>query len=161
MKKIALVLAIALIAVQFIRPEKNISSKENTGKSSISSKYSVPENVNKILKVSCYDCHSNNTVYPTYANIQPLGWWINHHIEEGKHELNFDEFATYSIRKQYKKFDKMADEVKDGGMPLKSYTLIHKNAILSIEQKELLTNWAIAIKDSIEANYPADSLKKK
>ena len=49
----------------------------------------VPERVQGILKTSCYDCHSNRTVYPWYSKINLVGWWLNHHIEEGKGELNF------------------------------------------------------------------------
>ncbi len=161
MKKILVVVVIALIAIQFIRPTRNINTNPAINTKDISTKYNVPDSVKKILETSCYDCHSNNTVYPAYANIQPVGWWLNNHIEEGKEELNFNEFASYSIRRQYNKFGKIASEVKEDDMPLSSYTFIHKYAILSADQKNQLINWAVSLKDSIKANYPADSLKKR
>ena len=103
--------------------------------SDISKVYVVPDSVTQILKTSCYDCHSNNTVYPWYSKIQPVAWWLNDHIEEGKREINFSEFATYRIGRQYKKMDEIIKQVKEDEMPLSSYTLIHKNAILTQKSK--------------------------
>lgn len=102
-RTILIVLLIALIIIQFIRPKKNIS--EGIAANDISSKYAIPTDVNDILKVSCYDCHSNNTAYPWYWNIQPVMWFMNGHINEGKRHLNFSIFTTYAIAKQYKMFD--------------------------------------------------------
>lgn len=118
-RTILIVLLIALIIIQFIRPKKNIS--EGIAANDISSKYAIPTDVNDILKVSCYDCHSNNTAYPWYWNIQPVMWFMNGHINEGKRHLNFSIFTTYAIAKQYKMFDNINKEVKSGDMPLSSY----------------------------------------
>ncbi|CAN5328660.1 heme-binding domain-containing protein [soil metagenome] len=157
--KILILLLFLIIVIQFIRPEKNyhpvISANE------ISSNYAVPDSIRNILKTSCYDCHSNNTYYPWYNNIQPLAWWLNRHIEEGKRELNFDEFTTYRIRKQYIKLDQIIKLIKKDEMPLNSYTLIHKNAVLNEQQKGMIINWASQIRDLIKNSYPPDSLVKK
>ncbi|OBQ15136.1 MAG: cytochrome C, partial [Aphanizomenon flos-aquae LD13] len=85
-------------------------------------------------------------------------WWIGDHIKDGKHHLNFDEFSNYRIAKQYKKLDECIDELKEGGMPLDSYNLIHKDAVLTDTEKQALINWCAGIRDSIKAKYPADSL---
>ncbi|KAF0138126.1 MAG: hypothetical protein FD122_3866 [Stygiobacter sp.] len=114
-----------------------------------------------ILDVACNDCHSNTTGYPWYAEIQPIGWFLNNHIQEGKHYLNFSEFSSYKIRRQYKRFNQIRELVEKNEMPLSSYTLIHKDAILNQHQKELLFSWANAAYDSIEVHNPADSLKSK
>jgi hypothetical protein len=114
--------------------------------------------VHHILKPSCYDCHSNNTVYPWYSKIQPVAWWLNDHIVEGKKEINFSEFASYRIGRQFKKLDEIVKQVKQGEMPLSSYTLMHRNGNVTTEQKLTITNWATAISDAIKAKYPADSL---
>lgn len=160
-KKIGYILLAGLIIIQFFHPEKNINPTEAAALNDISKVYAVPENVHSILKTSCYDCHSNNTYYPWYNNIQPVAWWLNHHVEEGKRELNFNEFATYRIRRQYKKMEEVIDQLKEDEMPLSSYTLIHRDAKLSQDQKLVLSNWADAIRKDMESKYPPDSLKRK
>ncbi|MBK7121571.1 MAG: heme-binding domain-containing protein [Chitinophagaceae bacterium] len=159
LKRIFQVLLLAFIVIQFIRPEKNRA--EGISNNDISKKYTVPDDVQVILKTSCYDCHSNNTVYPWYAEIQPAAWWLDDHVKEGKKELNFSEFAGYNIRRQYTKLEEINKEVKEGEMPLDSYLWIHKNANLSDQQKLALTSWVTAIRDTMKANYPADSLTRK
>src|SRR6476659_8641049 len=105
LKRILIILLIIFVLIQFIRPEKNRS--EGKGPNDISTLYPVPDSVESILKVACYDCHSNNTRYPWYAEIQPVAWWLNGHIVDGKKDLNFSEFAKYRIRKQYIKFEQI------------------------------------------------------
>jgi len=159
-KPIALVLLAALIIIQFFKPERNLSSSETIAANDISKLYPVPQEVASILKTSCYDCHSNNTHYPWYSNFQPVAWWLADHVKEGKGELNFSEFASYRIGNQYRKLEKMNSEVKEGEMPLESYTFIHGDAKLNPAQKEKLMSWASEIRDSIKAHYPADSLQR-
>ncbi len=159
LKRTFQILLLVFIVIQFVRPAKNKS--DGIGSNDISKIYPVPENVQAILKSSCYDCHSNNTVYPWYANIQPVAWWLNSHIQDGKRQLNFSEFASYRIGKQYKKLDEVNKEVKDDGMPLDSYLWIHKYAKLDDQQKLALANWVTSVRDTIKANYPADSLVRK
>ena len=94
-----------------------------------------------ILQTSCFDCHSNYTNYPWYTNIQPIGWWLNHHVDEGKEELNFSEFESYSLKRKLHKLEEIKEMVEEGEMPLSSYTLIHGDTKLSPEQKEILYTW--------------------
>jgi hypothetical protein len=158
--KILLILLLTLfISIQFIRPEKNKSGGINTNH--ISTKYPVPDNIQTIFKVACYDCHSNNTEYPWYAEIQPIAWWLNDHIVYGKKGLNFSEFSTYRIHKQYRKLEEINELVKDNSMPLPSYTRLHRNALLNDDQKMAIAKWTSALRDSIEAHHPADSLVRK
>lgn len=152
-------LLLGFVIIQFFRPAKNKS--EGTSKNDISTLYTVPLDVQNILKTSCNDCHSNNTVYPWYAEIQPVSWWLNSHIEDGKKDLNFSEFATYRIRRQYKKLEEINELVKENEMPLDSYLWIHKDAKLSDQQKLTVANWVEAVRDSIRAKYPPDSLVRK
>ncbi len=158
-KKILKYLGIGLLAlfviIQFFHSSKNLS---NTMTNDISNKYPVPDTIKQLLKTACNDCHSNLTVYPWYAGIQPFEWWIQDHVDEGKRELNFNEFSNYRIFRQYHKLEKIKKEVEEGGMPLSSYTLIHKNAILSEAQQDLIKKWALSLHDTIKAHYPADSL---
>ncbi|GAB3504609.1 heme-binding domain-containing protein [Emticicia fontis] len=159
-KKILLGLGVILILIQFIRPEKNESNEKTHD---ISTKYAVPTNVNHLLAVACNDCHSNKTTYPWYSQIQPVAWWMNHHIEEGKGELNFSTFTSRPIAVQNHKFEEIIDEVDEKGMPLESYTALgfHKEANLSDEERKVIIDWAKAQMDTLKAHYPADSLVLK
>lgn len=159
LKRTFQILLLAFIVIQFFRPAKNRS--EGVSANDITKVYAVPENVQAILKTSCYDCHSNNTVYPWYSQIQPVAWWLNNHIQEGKRELNFSEFASYRIGRQYRKLNEVNEQVKGGEMPLDSYLWIHKDAKLDEQQKLTLANWVTSVRDSIKAHYPADSLVRK
>lgn len=146
--KIALLFILVIfIIIQFIQPVRNQSLKIYA--SDISRAYQVPENVQILLKNSCYDCHSNNTRYPWYTSLQPAGWWLASHIKEGKKELNFNEFGNYSSRRQQSKLKAIASSVKDETMPLSAYLLMHKSAELSEPDKELLLNWIKIMQDSV------------
>src|SRR5690606_12968495 len=90
LKVILVIVIIAFIAIQFVRPTKN--SGEEIAANQITAKYQIPPEVEQILKVSCYDRHSNTTHYPWYSNIQPVAWWLDDHIVEGKDELPFSTF---------------------------------------------------------------------
>jgi len=147
-KKIILGLAVILIGIQVFQPLRNQSDEVTA--SHIERVYAVPQNVKAILAQSCYDCHSNNTRYPWYSRIQPGAWYMARHIKKGKEELNFSTFGEYSARKQRNKFRAMAGQVKDGEMPLSSYTLIHRNAVLSQDDKQVLINWFGTMEDSIK-----------
>jgi hypothetical protein len=158
-KCILFILAVIFILIQFIRPERNIGEVNPIHE--ITTTFAVPNDVQDILRNSCYDCHSNNTRYPWYVNIQPFGWFMNGHIKEGKSKMNFSEFATYPLSGQYNKFNDIIENVSDGEMPLPSYLLIHTGAKLSDGQKKKLIDWASAMRDLMKAKYPADSLQSK
>ena len=149
-KKILLALLAVFIIIQFIQPVRNKSGQVLP--IDLTKSFHVPENVHSILQSACYDCHSNNTKYPWYSRIQPLGWMLENHIRKGKAELNFSDFGSYSKRRQISKMNGIANSIKDGSMPLSSYRLMHKAARLSNNEKALLIDWAIKIKDSLRSN---------
>jgi hypothetical protein len=155
-KKIMLVLLAALVVIQFIHPKKNTAKGPQSNY--IGNNYAVAEDVKTILAKACYDCHSNNTRYPWYATLQPVDWWMNKHVTEGKKEINFDEYTNRPARYQYRKMEEVIKQVKEGEMPLNSYTWTHKDARLTSIEKEKLTGWAQSVMDAMEVKYPADSL---
>jgi len=159
LRRFLVFLFVVLIVIQFFRPKKNIS--EGVQPNNIATAYPVSDQVKGILIKACNDCHSNNTRYPWYSNIQPVAWWLADHVEEGKRELNFDEFAAYSPRKQYRKLEETNEMVKEGEMPLDSYTWIHKDAKLSKAEKIAIAEWVESTRSAMEARYPMDSLVKK
>ena len=149
LKKIILTLSVIFIVIQFIRPARNISGQVLP--TDITKTVAVPDKVLGILKNSCYDCHSNNTRYPWYVNIQPMGWMMARHIKKGKANLNFSEFGDYSQRKQANKLRAISMSVLESSMPIASYTIMHTDAKLSADDKKIISKWATGIKDSLDA----------
>ena len=147
MKRVFIVLLVALVGIQFIHTNRNQSNEVLS--SDLSIIYIVPENIQSILKTSCYDCHSNNTDYHWYNKVQPVRWLLESHIEQGKAELNFSEFGSYSQRRQKSKLKSMVSQIEDDNMPLSSYTIVHRNAKISENERLLLVNWINNLQESL------------
>ncbi|MBO9635887.1 MAG: heme-binding domain-containing protein [Chitinophagaceae bacterium] len=147
MKKLFWLLLLALIVIQFFRPEKNIAAAPSPN--DISTKYTVTAEVKPILDKACNDCHTNNTQYPWYSNIQPVAWWLAKHIKDGKRHLNFSNFTTYSYKRADHKMEEVIETVEKHEMPLDSYTWTHKDAKLTEEEKTILINWAKQVRTEI------------
>ena len=138
-KKIVSIVVLIVIAIQFIQPAHNKSEQAST--EDFMKVFSVPEKIQAVLGSACYDCHSNNTHYPWYSNIQPVALFLNRHIVEGKKELNFDEFGNYTRRRQQSKLKAIANQLRDGEMPMSSYKLLHGGAMISKNKKNQIINW--------------------
>ncbi len=159
--KILLAILAALVLIQFIRPAKNLSNDQTYH---VSTKYAVSDSLQTILKVACNDCHSNLTVYPWYAEVQPSAWWLASHVKGGKRHLNLSEFTNRPIAVQNHKFEEIIELVGEKkSMPLKSYTWfgLHHEAKLTDRQRQIITDWTQGNMDFLKANYPADSLVLK
>ena len=146
-KKIIVYLILIFAGIQLFPVNMNQSDK--VPESDFLKYFNSSDSIANILKISCYDCHSNNTNYPWYNSIQPVAFMLEDHITEGKSELNFSEFTDYSKRKQRSKINSMISQIEDDEMPLFSYTIIHRDAILSDENKKLLIRYFESIKDSL------------
>ena len=139
-KKILIALLAILVIIQFIRPAKNVSAEVVT-ENDISKVYALPQDLHETLKKKCYDCHSNNTTYPWYWNFQPIAWWLNNHIQEGKSELNFSEFKTYEQKKALHKLEELGEVAEENTMPLRSYTILHPETALTEDDKTAIYAW--------------------
>ncbi|MBM9545714.1 heme-binding domain-containing protein [Leptospira sp. 201903074] len=134
MKRIFLILLGVFLILQFfpiVRTNPPVTAEIQTS----------PE-IKEVLKRSCYDCHSNETVWPIYSYLFPASLLISHHVEEGREELNFSEFGILAERKQNKKIYEIWEQVEEGEMPPKDYLLLHPSAKLSEKDKEILKAWA-------------------
>lgn len=140
----------SLVVLQFIRPARN-DGQHNTVHSFVRV-YDPPDSIRHLLQNSCYDCHSNKTNYPWYTNLQPVGWFMARHIKEGKETLNFDEFGSYSARRQKSKLKAIYSQVQEDKMPLESYARMHKNARFTAMQKATLLGWIQTLSDSLHNN---------
>lgn len=134
-------LVVALVIAQFISPKVNNGAAE-PGSDDITVAYNVQAEVTTILKRACYDCHSGHTNYPWYSNVQPVGWWLANHIDDGKRKLNFSEFKKYTTKRKLHKLKEVVEQVTKGEMPLESYLWIHDEAKLTEHDKKLLIDWA-------------------
>lgn len=143
-RKILLLVVLILVGIQFIPVEKNKS--EPYSKEDFILATNPPEDIGKLLKNSCYDCHSNTTKYPWYDKIAPISWWVADHINHAKEELNFSEWDTYTPKKKKHKLEEIVEETGEGEMPLNSYLWMHGDATLSDEQVKQLKQWISTIK---------------
>lgn len=147
--KVALILLVVIFAVlQFFRPDRTnpaVVEAEN-----IRATMAIPAEVDAILKRSCKDCHSNETVYPWYSNVSPASWFLVGHITEAREHMNFSLWNTYSSSKQARRLEEICEEITAGAMPLPSYLWIHRDAVLTADDKQILCTWTAAEKARIE-----------
>ena len=152
-KYFGIVLLVALVIMQFIRPDKNEGGYESLEAFKTDTKPS--KEVLSILKTNCFDCHSNQTHYPWYAEIAPISYWLADHVNEGKDELNMSTWETYSIKKKDHKLEELMEEVEEGHMPLDSYSWVHGK--LSKQDQEKLIQWATLARMKYENDLKVSS----
>jgi hypothetical protein len=148
LKIVVIVIAVAFVIAQFIRP--NQVNPEVNAADTLEASVAVPPNVEEILQRSCKDCHTNTTSYPWYAQISPVSWYLNNHIEEGRRELNFSVWNTYQPRRKNKKLEEVCEQVKTGEMPLPSYVLIHRDSALREGDANVLCDWANGLRQAAQ-----------
>lgn len=159
LKKILYIFLALFIIAQFFHSKRNKSTADQPNY--IGKVYPVPDDVKSVLAKACNDCHSNNTRYPWYCYVQPVDWWTNKHIVEGKNRLNFDEFTNKSLRFQYNRLGDCKEQIEKGEMPINSYLWIHKDAKLTDAEKNTIYSWTATIRKQLEGQYPMDSLVRK
>jgi len=107
----------------------------------------APPEVLSILKRSCFDCHSNETVWPWYSKVAPITWRIADHVRHGRGELNFSMWDKYDAEKRADLIEECYEESSEGHMPLPDYLRMHPEAVLSGEDLTVLRAWAGSIED--------------
>ena len=103
---------------------------------------SPPPEISAILHGACYDCHSYETRWPWYGHVAPVSWWLDSHVRDARERLNFSEWPHDNSQKAARKWNNVADTVRNGEMPLPSYARIHKAARLTDDQRKRLADWA-------------------
>ena len=147
-RRIIVILCLGLLGIQFLRPTKNLSPGAMPP-DDLRALQPIPEAAKARLENGCYDCHSNNTRYPWYAEIQPFAWWLDMHVRDGKRELNFSGFGRYPLKRQVDKLDSVIDELNDHTMPLPSYTWTHRDARFTDAERDEIVAWAEALRDKL------------
>lgn len=140
LKITVIVLLLGFVALQFVRPD--FTSPPVVEAETLTASASVPDDVARILRRSCYDCHSNETRHPWYSNVSPFNWFLAGHIEDGRSQVNFSVWNTYSAESKIRKLDEVCEVIENAEMPLPSYLWIHWDASLSKEEGQAICEWA-------------------
>lgn len=144
-----IVLAFIFIGAQFIRPARTNPPHDQAR--ALGSHAMVPQDVAAVLKRSCHDCHSHETTWPWYSNVAPVSWWLIDHVNHGRREMNFSDWARYNPREADHLLEEICEQVSEGHMPLSSYLILHPGAKLSDADKRLLCDWANAERQRLAA----------
>ena len=140
--RIILIVFVVLVAIQLYRPAKTNPAVDPT--KTLHANTQMPPDVAQAMEHSCTDCHTNQTVWPKYSYVAPVSWLVTDDVNEGRRHVNFSEWGTYSAQRQQAKLEDICNEVKDGGMPLKQYTWMHKGTALSQPQRDAICAWTKA-----------------
>ena len=138
-RNLLLLLLAVLVVIQFFPIDQTNPPSEPS--SDFIAVENPPPAVAKMLKNACYDCHSHHTEYPWYCDYQPVGWVVRSHFRGARNELNFSKWKEYSAEDKAHAFGEMAEEVGEGGMPMKSYVWMHPEAKLTEGQRAELVAW--------------------
>jgi cytochrome c553 len=142
LKWLVVLLVVAFIGIQFVRPARTNPAVDQT--QAMHTRLQVTPQVAAILDRSCQDCHSNSTRWPWYSNVAPASWFLVDHVNEGRQNMNFSEWGTLDKRRADKRLEEICEQVSDRLMPLDSYTWIHRSAKLSDEDIKTLCEWTEA-----------------
>ena len=133
MKKVILIVIGIFVVIQFFTIDKtNPTSDPQQDFIAITN---PPVEIGSMIKSSCYDCHSYETVYPWYVQFAPVSWFMKHHIDEGRHHVNFSTWGDYPDNKKSHKLEECIEMINEGEMPLSSYVLMHYEAKWTDEEK--------------------------
>lgn len=138
-KKIVFWSFVCFVIIQFI-PTDKINQPINDSVNFIQVEKSPPK-VAELLKNACYDCHSNETVYPKYAYIAPISWFVKDHVNEGREHLNFSVWKTYNKELKESMLNKTIQTLKSKTMPLPVYIVYHKEANITDAERMVLINY--------------------
>jgi len=150
LKRFFIALLILFVVIQFFRIDKSVPSHDPSGDFLVM--YKTDQKTTDLLKNACYDCHSYQSSYPWYAEIAPISWRIANHIEEGREELNFSEWSSYTSGKQKDKLNECVEEIRNGNMPDPGYVKMHAEADLNPQDKELLISYFQSIRDTVNSD---------
>ena len=152
LKIVLIILVVGLVAIQFFnRPDMSTTTEITPGH--ITKVMTVPANVESILKRSCYDCHSDHTVWPWYSSIAPASWLVGDDVVSGRKKMNFSQWDKMSTAKQEARLNEICEEIKSDEMPLPPYLILHGDAKLSQADKDILCGWVeVELKKLEDAN---------
>ena len=153
LKIIVLILFLAFVGIQFVRPAR--VNKPIASEQTLETNAQVPEDIQRIFQKSCNDCHTNQTNWRWYSEIAPMSWGMVEHVEEGRTELNFSEWASYETPRKRRKLDEICEQVQTKEMPLNQYVWVHWDAKLSDAEIKSVCDWTEAERARLEKEETA------
>lgn len=138
-KKILFWSLVGFALIQFI-PTDKVNKPVNHKVNFVEVK-KTPEKIAGMIKSACYDCHSDETVYPKYAFIAPISWSVKSHINEGREHLNFSVWETYNKDLKESMLEKSVQTIQNKTMPMPGYIVYHQEANLSEAERKLLSDY--------------------
>ena len=115
------IVAVGFVAIQLVPYGRDHTNPPVTG----SPQWDSPK-TEQLARAACFDCHSNETTWPWYANVAPVSWLLQRHVDEGREKLNFSEWGSGRQETEH-----MVSQVHEGEMPTWDYMLMHPEARLS------------------------------
>ena len=143
------VVAVAFGAIQAVRPAMTNPPVDETH--TMAATAGMPQDVAAIFDRACADCHSNKTEWPWYSKVAPVSWYLAHHVDEGRRELNVSDWAAYEPKRKARKLQEICEQVEKGEMPITSYLLIHPSAKLSDADRKTLCDWSTQERERVAA----------
>lgn len=124
---------VGLVAIQLVPVDRTNPAVEQ--------EVPAPAAVHTVLKRACYDCHSNETVWPWYSRVAPVSWLVARDVREGREHLNFSTWNRLSPEDQAEALEETWEEVDEGAMPPWFYLPVHAEARLSPDDRGVLRSW--------------------
>jgi hypothetical protein len=148
-KRILAAGVVIAVVAQFVRPDR--TNPETDPSLSIRNDSLLTPAVLSLLERACFDCHTNETIWPWYSNITPVNFLVVRDVSEGRKHINLAEWSSQPVARRASMLERMYDEVSDGNMPLPPYLLFHPEASFSEEEKTQLLDWLASTQDSLMA----------
>lgn len=147
LKKILLGLLVIFIISQFF--PANLPKVKLENPADLIANNDLSPEISTMLRSTCYDCHSNETIYPWYAYVSPVKFLVSKDTRKGRKHLNFSEWENYSLEDKLEALDDISEEIEEGEMPMKIYPITHPNAKLNDADREVLVKWVDSFAESM------------
>ncbi len=138
-RKILIIVVLIIVIIQLIpsgRPDNNpVPGKD------LLEVVEAADEIVTLLKSACYDCHSQQVIYPWYSYVAPVSFLVSRDVRVGREQLDFGFWGDLSKRKQIKALDEISEAVEAGDMPMKIYPIMHPNAKLTDAQRQQIIDW--------------------
>ena len=155
-RRLLLILAVALVALQFFRPDR--SNPSVVAQNTFDAHFAVPAGVRATLHRSCFDCHSSETHWPWYTNVSPVSWFVWNHVRSGQRHMNLDEWNRLKgAQQEATQFRQICRQMQRRSMPLSSYLWIHWKARVSDDEIKEVCGWASEMQTGL--GYPQTTNK--
>jgi hypothetical protein len=140
-RSLGFVVIAGAIGIQFVRPMR--TNPETVPSRTLAALTAVPSDTAAVLERACRDCHSNGTRWPWYSNVAPVSWFVIDHVNHGRQHFNYSDWAKYDADDRKRLLKNTCELARKGGMPLPSYTWMHREARLTDADIEAICDWAV------------------